>query len=438
MQMVARNRRRAAVLHSHLTPSPAPARLQAPLGCSASSEVRIFDELPLPPLDQDDAGHLTPEAVAALEAAEAAAATQRTADGYRLAAQLRGTIETLAPPALGGRPPLALADCAPGTDEQRREFFYRHGFCVLTDVLQGDALMRAQDAWRRADAELRPGWEEEQRRWRQQQADAEGGTYSIPELTERDDVFLELVDHPKLVGLLSHVAGAGGLEAATMQPEGSRYHGTMRMGGAMSGLVVPPNPLGYTCWHHDHAEPSGFPLPSHRNTKVFVALFDIPTNGGCTALVPCTHRLPGCFLPGSQPGGWAGRGLALRRGYRSHNHHHRGSEIDALPQESMPGHVKMALTAGSAFAFDSSTWHTSMPNTSGSERRTALFNFWSSGVGGWAESVRLWGPRPGLSEPTLRRLAAHGKLGRTRRRLLGLPDAGDGDEWHDSSTGSCN
>ena len=38
-----------------------------------------------------------------------------------------------------------------------------------------------------------------------------------------------------------------------------------------------------------------------------------------------------------------------------------------------------------------------------------------------------WGPRAGLSEATLRRLAAAGKLGLARRRLLGLPDAGTGE-----------
>ena len=45
--------------------------------------------------------------------------------------------------------------------------------------------------------------------------------------------------------------------------------------------------------HHDHPTPTDYNLPSLRTTKVFVALWDIPENGGCTALVPKTHRLPG-------------------------------------------------------------------------------------------------------------------------------------------------
>jgi ectoine hydroxylase-related dioxygenase (phytanoyl-CoA dioxygenase family) len=52
----------------------------------------------------------------------------------------------------------------------------------------------------------------------------------------------------------------------------------------------------------------------------------------------------------------------LRRGFRSHARRHdvEGSTNgpDALKQESMPNSVKMALPAGSAFMFDSSTWHT--------------------------------------------------------------------------------
>lgn len=89
--------------------------------------------------------------------------------------------------------------------------------------------------------------------------------------------------------------------------------------------------------------PDSFPLPTHRNTKVFVAIDDIPDNGGCTALVPRTHRLPSVFLPNN--------GRQLRRGYRSHSASPH-AQPDALPQTSMPGLVKMALPAGSAFVFD--------------------------------------------------------------------------------------
>jgi hypothetical protein len=56
------------------------------------------------------------------------------------------------------------------------------------------------------------------------------------------------------------------------------------------------------------------------------------------------------------------------------------------------------------------------------------------GCGGWVAAGRFWpelpswGPVAGLSEETLKRLDVEGKLGVVRRRILGLPDAGTGDE----------
>ena len=64
-----------------------------------------------------------------------------------------------------------------------------------------------------------------------------------------------------------------------------------------------------------------------------------------------------------------------------------------------------------------------MANTSGQDRRTAHFAYSSSGLSG----APSWGAKAGLSEETLRRLAAEGKLTISRRRILGLPDEGTGD-----------
>ena len=95
----------------------------------------------------------------------------------------------------------------------------------------------------------------------------------------------------------------------------------------------------------------------------------------------------------------------------------------------------LTWTAGT----DSSSWHTSMPNTSGADRRTCTFSYRSSEC--FAPQSRLpgWGgPRAGLSEQQLRAAAERGSLPVTRRRVLGLPDRlpwepedGDG-TWVDS------
>jgi|EP01047_Picozoa_sp_COSAG01_P002032 ectoine hydroxylase-related dioxygenase (phytanoyl-CoA dioxygenase family) len=68
----------------------------------------------------------------------------------------------------------------------------------------------------------------------------------------------------------------------------------------------------------------------------------------------------------------------------------------------MPNCVEAALPAGWGIAFDSHIWHTSMPNTSGVDRRCAYFAYRSSGRY-WPELPK-WGSAAGLSEETLRRL----------------------------------
>jgi len=76
-----------------------------------------------------------------------------------------------------------------------------------------------------------------------------GYRFSLPPLTELDDVFVDLAFHPALISLLSHVVGDPS-QLHSDDAVDSRYHGTMRLNGGMSGLVVAPNPLGYTQWHH--------------------------------------------------------------------------------------------------------------------------------------------------------------------------------------------
>ena len=67
--------------------------------------------------------------------------------------------------------------------------------------------------------------------------------------------------------------------------------------------------------------------------------------------------------------------------------------------------------------FDTSTWHTGMPNTSAHERRGVIMGWRSS------QTTRA-GHACGLSGTTLRRLDKEGKLPVLRRRLMGLPDVG--------------
>ena len=154
--------------------------------------------------------------------------------------------------------------------------------------------------------------------------------------------------------------------------------------------------------------------------KLFVYLQDCAVDGGETACVPGTHRLAGSPRE------------VLARPFRFDT---MGEEAraEALPQAAMPNLVRAALKAGSAVLFDSSCWHASMPNLSGSDRCGAHFSYRSSecyprGEGTGLESRNMpFGDTCGLSKATLLRLDAEGKLGVVRRRILGLPDLGTGE-----------
>lgn len=70
----------------------------------------------------------------------------------------------------------------------------------------------------------------------------------------------------------------------------------------------------------------------------------------------------------------------------------------------MPNLVRATVPAGSALVFDSSVWHTSMPNTSGRPRCGAHFSYRSSECAGANARSPSWGARAGLSEGKLREL----------------------------------
>ena len=98
-----------------------------------------------------------------------------------------------------------------------------------------------------------------------------------------------------------------------------------------------------TRWHFDHKRPDELSLlqnPSFRNTKLFVYMWDVPFDGGETAVVPGTHLLSG------GPESTLERGIFRNDGY-SHSD-------DALPQSAMPNAFRACLKAGSALVFDSS------------------------------------------------------------------------------------
>jgi hypothetical protein len=166
-------------------------------------------------------GEVLPSELGRLAAEERVAAA---AADYQLAQELRRLREVLAP-----RPRASPFDCAPRTTEEQVEFFLRNGFCIVPEVVCGEQLQRLQQAWDKAAAPERVRWESAKadvlRSGVQHPSLLPNGTYAYdsgrfyPESTfdlgnllSKDDVFLEIIDHPKLVPLLSAVVGSGGID----------------------------------------------------------------------------------------------------------------------------------------------------------------------------------------------------------------------------------
>ena len=219
-------------------------------------------------LAQNDDGSVCAEELAKLrrwrdEAVEA--------EDFRRAAHLHDLEAVLRPAA-----PRSLAEYAPADEELQLRTFLDHGFCVIEDVLAGDALRRAQAAWLPAEQSRREQWqaakvglpeisaEEKLTAWavgerKPLQADRDrrerlAGYVSFFDLDrslQEQEEFVEMALSPKLLPLLSRVCGDGGL-GDEPRPDGSKYHGICRYAGDMVMRCVPPEgheSAGYTSWH---------------------------------------------------------------------------------------------------------------------------------------------------------------------------------------------
>eukprot|EP01052_Picozoa_sp_SAG31_P043775 SAG31_NODE_7406_length_1697_cov_1.508761_1_plen_389_part_10 len=313
------------------------------------------------PISQDPyTGAITADEIGRLQQRERQLAETRD---YRAAADIEAIIRCLGPK----REPLQLSDCSPTKLEDQIEFFLENGFCVVRNVAAGHALAELQQSWMRAETPERERWDAarvQNLRSRGEKArppdsstpvshyrghEASGrllvngtapydngksypqSTFDLNGLFGVSDAFLDLCDSPKLLPLLAAVCGAGGLASRDDTPDESPYFGHVRCGG-MSGRVVPSesNEQGYLSWHRDKPPADGWPLPNYRLIKVFVAIFDIPPNGGATAVVPGTHRLVG------QP-----RDI-LAAAYGG------GATVGKLSHYQMPNFVECAVDAGAA------------------------------------------------------------------------------------------
>ena len=110
-------------------------------------------------------------------------------------------------------------------------------------------------------------------------------------------------------------------------------------------LLTRPESLGR---HRDKPPADMWPLPNYRIIKCFLNVYDVPENGGETAIVPGSFRLqtgPSQTLAGDFTASTADRA--------------KGGLPGQLPHHAMPNYVGFSVPAGWVGLFDSSSWHTS-------------------------------------------------------------------------------
>ncbi len=204
--------------------------------------------------------------------------------------------------------------------EAQRQQWEAEGYLVLEDAIVGDELKRLQDAFDRFREEVKADWLE----------GIATGTrpaayFDIPRPLEKDDVFIDLVDHPSWYGLLMTFADN---DLIFLAPQ---------------VRTVPLSTVSYVGWHPD--VPHTTPL----HMKVQIYLDDVGPDGGGFAYVPRSHKPDAGPYP-----------LVHRL-------------------ESMPGHRVFPEKAGTAILFNSYGWHTSMVNRTAEPRKSIILIYekWS-------------------------------------------------------------
>ena len=179
---------------------------------------------------------------------------------------------------------------------------------------------------------------------------------------EHDPVLFDLIDHPRIFPLVRELLGPDVMlldHDYFMTPPGAEI------------------PFG---WHFDFAMPAVDHPRSLLMIKVFYVLEDIPEDGGATLVLPRSHRSP---LEAEMP----------------------NTEIP----EDLPGAVRMALPAGSAYLITGRTYHSAGNNRSDRYRHLLIYTYGHK----W---MRMWDEyRPSAD------LATRAETPE-RRQLLGLTD----------------
>ena len=187
------------------------------------------------------------------------------------------------------------------------------GYLVFTGAIAGDELQRLQHAFDHWAERCKPDWLD-----RIERGEQAATFYDIPDSLDKDEIFVDIVDHPSYYGCLR------------------QFTDNEPMFIAEQVRTVPPWPLSYTGWHPD------VPHTNPLHIKIQIYVNDVDPGGGEFAYVPASHQ----------------RGA--------------GPYTKPLLQESMPGHRRFVGQAGTAVMFNSYGWHTAMDNHSRIPRKSII------------------------------------------------------------------
>ena len=215
---------------------------------------------------------------------------------------------------------------------EQREHWDTQGYLVLPGVLATDEIERLINAVDRLD-------EASQRDGR-----APDEFLSTLNVVEEDDAFLNLIDHPRHLGILMDLMGAC-IQLITSQV-----------------MVRPPTPHPGSRWHFDGPKPYPFPRANgltpllHLKIGWFLTDLDAPDMGNFL-LIPGSHR-------GKFP-----RSDADAVALSSPSRFQEVDEIDA----GVPGAEQVLLRAGDALLFHNALWHAVSRNRSEVRRKNVFF-----------------------------------------------------------------
>ncbi|MFD2615652.1 phytanoyl-CoA dioxygenase family protein [Paenibacillus gansuensis] len=243
-----------------------------------------------------------------------------------------------------------------GMTEEQFMMWNRDGYLVLPDFLSdtevSEANRRMDEAFRRFKEQGRDNPETAKL----------SNVEQLSGIIEHDELFLELMEHPRMMGFIRDVMG----DSFVMIDN--------------DALIKPPKKAAHTNWHRDtdiRYERSEKPSPFM--VKIFYFLSDVSYEGGCLALLPGSVHMPDAILP----------------------------KVDV--QEDMPAHVRMNVRAGTAVLFHGYLYHSALNNHTEHTRRSLIYNYGPS-------FLRTW---PGY-EPSEELRLRSSSASNLRRMLLGM------------------